>query len=169
MAGKASYTRERPRMKCFLEVIVHWRMIIWLFTYTMWPVNAKKNVSIWEIFLFRFAWKTTSCERKNFFAIYGSFCEIDAFPLGVFSIRNFNLRNLKDNGNAPNDSFSNKPYRVPRSSFRKAIWKTNAWYLLCLELTFVHKAFVLIPKHLGDVFLLALTQNNRCWRDVWGN
>ncbi len=23
--------------------------------------------------------------------MYGSFCEIDAFPLGVFSIRNFNL------------------------------------------------------------------------------
>ncbi len=26
---------------------------------------------------------------------------IDAFPLGLFSIRNFNLRNLKGNGNAP--------------------------------------------------------------------
>ncbi len=36
--------------------------------------------------------------------IYGSFCEIDAFPLGVFSIRNFNLHNLKGNGNAPSDS-----------------------------------------------------------------
>ncbi len=45
-----------------------------------------------------------------------------------------------------NDRFSNKPFRVPRSSFRKAIWKTNAWYLLCLELTFVHEALVLIPK-----------------------
>ncbi len=50
-----------------------------------------------------------------------------------------------------NDSFSNKPYKVPRSSFRKAIWKTNAWYLLCLELTFAHEALVLIPKHLGDI------------------
>ncbi len=27
-------------------------------------------------------------------------------PLGVFSIRNFNLRNLKGNGNAPNVSIS---------------------------------------------------------------
>ncbi len=36
---------------------------------------------------------------KIFFAIYGSFCEIDVFPLGVFSIFNFNLRNLKGNGN----------------------------------------------------------------------
>ncbi len=50
-----------------------------------------------------------------------------------------------------NDSFSNKPYRVKRSSFRRAIWKTNALYLLCLELTSVHEALVLIPKHLGDV------------------
>ncbi len=32
---------------------------------------------------FRIAWKATSCERKNFFAIYGSFYEIDVFPLGV--------------------------------------------------------------------------------------
>ncbi len=28
-------------------------------------------------------------------------CEIDMFPLDVFSIRNFNLRNLKGNGNEP--------------------------------------------------------------------
>ncbi len=43
--------------------------------------------------------------RVNFFfAIYGRFCEIDAFPLGVFSMRNFNLRNLKGNGNAPIDT-----------------------------------------------------------------
>ncbi len=102
MAGKAPYIREQPRMKCFLEVIVHWRMIIWLFTYAMSPVNAKKPfpLQFCEILLFRIAWKTTSCERKNFFAIYGSFCEIGAFPLGVFSIRNFNLYNLKGNGNA---------------------------------------------------------------------
>ncbi len=49
-----------------------------------------------------------------------------------------------------NDSFSNYPYRVQRDIFSKAIWKTNARYLLCLELTFVHEALVLIPKHLGD-------------------
>ncbi len=61
---------------------------------------AKKTfpLQFCEIFFFRIAWKITSCERKNFFAIYGSFCEIDTFPLGVFSIRNFNLRNLKGNG-----------------------------------------------------------------------
>ncbi len=35
-----------------------------------------------------------------------SFCEIIAFSLGAFSIRNFNLRNLKGNGNAPSDSLS---------------------------------------------------------------
>ncbi len=45
--------------------------------------------------------KTPHASVKTFFAIYGSFCEIDAFPLGVFSIFNFNLRNLKGNGNAP--------------------------------------------------------------------
>ncbi len=28
----------------------------------------------------------------------GVFCKIDAFPLGVFSVRNSNLRNLKGNG-----------------------------------------------------------------------
>ncbi len=42
-------------------------------------------------------------------------------------------------------------YWVPRSSFRKAIWKTNAWYLLCLELTFTHEVLVLIPKRIGDI------------------
>ncbi len=40
--------------------------------------------------------------------------------------------------------------RVPRSSFRKTICKTNAWHLLCLELTFAHEALVLIPTHYGD-------------------
>ncbi len=87
-------------MKCFLEVIVRRRMIIWIFAYAMWPVNAKKTfpMQFCEIFLkYRIAWKTTSCKRKNFFAIYGSFCEIDVFP---FSFCNFNLRNLKGNGNA---------------------------------------------------------------------
>ncbi len=35
-----------------------------------------------------------------FFEIYVSFCKIYVFTLGVFSIFNFNLRNLKGNGNA---------------------------------------------------------------------
>ncbi len=35
---------------------------------------------------------------------YGSFCEIDAFPLNLFSIRNFNLCNLKGNGIVPTGS-----------------------------------------------------------------
>ncbi len=34
---------------------------------------------------------------------------------------------------------------------RRVIWKINVWDLLCLELTFMHEALVLIPKHLGDV------------------
>ncbi len=43
---------------------------------------------------------------------------------------------------------SNAPaYRVPRSSFRKAIWKTNAWY----ELTIAYKALVSIPTCIGDL------------------
>ncbi len=50
-----------------------------------------------------YAWerlrKTISCERKNVFAIYVSFCKIDTFPLGVFSISDLNLRNLKGTGN----------------------------------------------------------------------
>ncbi len=33
---------------------------------------------------------------------------------------------------------------MPKSSFRRAIWKTNAWYLFCLELTFTLQALVLI-------------------------
>ncbi len=76
-----------------------------IFAYATWPVNAEKTfpLQFCEIFLFRIAWKTTSCKRKNFFAIYGSFREIDAFPLGVFSIRNFNLRYLKSNGNSSSD------------------------------------------------------------------
>ncbi len=33
---------------------LHWRMIIWLFTYAMWPVNAKKTfpLQFCEIFIF---------------------------------------------------------------------------------------------------------------------
>ncbi len=53
-----------------------------------------------DIFLLWIAWKTTSCEHKNFFTIYGSCCKIDVFSLGVFSTRNFNLRNLKGTVNA---------------------------------------------------------------------
>ncbi len=34
--------------------------------------------------------------------------------------------------------------------FQKAIWKTNALYLFCLELTSAHKALVLIPTRIGD-------------------
>ncbi len=70
------------------------------FSYARW---LKKKIQFCEIFLFRIAWKITSCECKNFFAIYGSFCEIDMFPLGIFSIHTFNLRNLKGNGNIVND------------------------------------------------------------------
>ncbi len=63
-----------------------------------------------------------------------SFCRITSVN-GTPSFRNtFLLTFIKYrqsfaqicNGNAPNDSFSNKPYRVTGSSFRKAIWKTNA-------------------------------------------
>ncbi len=64
-------------------------------------LHCNKSIAVLLNIPFRIARKTTSCERKNFFAIYGSFCEIDAFPLGVFSIRNFRLRNLKGNGNEP--------------------------------------------------------------------
>ncbi len=38
---------------------------------------------------------------KTFLRLYGSFCEIYTFQLGVFSIHNFYLHNLKGNGNAP--------------------------------------------------------------------
>ncbi len=84
-----------------------------------------KNVSIAVLAkysFFRIAQKTTSCERKNFFAIYGSFCEIDAFPLGVFSIRNFNLRNLKGNGNAPSKAlYEWYPICICNCSFKTVI------------------------------------------------
>ncbi len=51
------------------SVIVHWRMIILLFTYAMWHVKAKKKrfqCSFAKYSFFEIAWKTTSCERKNF-------------------------------------------------------------------------------------------------------
>ncbi len=97
MAGKASYIPETPCMKCFWEVIVHWIMIMWLFTYVMWPVNTKKTFP----FHFRMPEKPPHASVKTFLRLYGSFCEIYTFQLGVFSIRNFYLRNLKGNGNAP--------------------------------------------------------------------
>ncbi len=60
-------------------------MIMWLFTYATWPVDAKMfPLHFCELFIFLIAWKTTSYERKNFFAIYGCFCEIDAFSLAYF-------------------------------------------------------------------------------------
>ncbi len=77
---------ERPRMKCFLEVIVPWRMIM---TFFMWPVNAGKNVSITVLrnsFLELPEESPHVSVKTFFFAIYGSFCKIYAFPLGVFSI-----------------------------------------------------------------------------------
>ncbi len=40
------------------------------------------------------------CESENFFAIHGSFCEIDMFPLAVFSIHTFSLSNFKSKENA---------------------------------------------------------------------
>ncbi len=68
-----------------------------------------------EIFLFRIA-------RKTFFAIYGSFCEIDTFPLGIFSILNFNLRNLKGNGNAPSKAlYEWYPICICNCSFKTVI------------------------------------------------
>jgi len=42
-----------------------------------------------------------------FFAIKGSFREIDVFLMGIFSIHSFNLHNLKGNGNAAKDSLKN--------------------------------------------------------------
>jgi len=39
---------------------------------------------------------------------YEIFCKIDMFPLVVFSIHNFNLRNLKGNGNAATVAVTNQ-------------------------------------------------------------
>ncbi len=66
-----------------------------------------------------------SFANYSFFAIYGRFCKIGAFPLGVFSIRDFNLHNLKGNGNAPIDitkwaqEYFQKPLSV--NTIRRAI------------------------------------------------
>ncbi len=67
--------------------------------YAMWPVNVKKNISIEvvrNIPLSNYL-KKHDVSVIYFFAIYGHFYEIDVFPLGAFSIRNFNLHNLKAN------------------------------------------------------------------------
>ncbi len=44
--------------------------------------------------------KSPHASVKTFLRYMGVFAKL-TFPLGVFSIRNFNLRNLKGNGNAP--------------------------------------------------------------------
>ncbi len=84
--------------------MVHWRMIIWLFTYAMWSVNAEKNrfhCSFANYSFFELPEKPPHASVKTFLRYMGVFAKL-TFPLGVFSIRNFNLRNLKGNGNAPN-------------------------------------------------------------------
>ncbi len=99
-AGKAPYAESGQVWSVFLEVIVHWNMIICNSTYAMSAVNVEKNIfhcSFVKYSFFRIAWKTTSWERKSFFAI--CFCEISMFSLGIFTIFNFSLRNLKSNGN----------------------------------------------------------------------
>ncbi len=68
-------------------------------TFYIRPVTCKCEKTF--PFHFRMPEKPPHASVKNFFAIYGSFCEIYTFQLGVFSIRNFYLRNLKGNGNAP--------------------------------------------------------------------
>ncbi len=65
-------------MRCFLEVIVHQRSFV---KYSFFELPEKPRA-------------------YKLFAIHGSFCEIDVFPLSVFSVCNFSLRNLKGNGNA---------------------------------------------------------------------
>ncbi len=70
------------------------------FAYARRPVNEKKNCShctFAKYSFFELPEKPPHGSVKTFFAIYGSFCEIAMFPLGVFSIRNFNLHNLKGN------------------------------------------------------------------------
>ncbi len=74
-----------------------------IFTYTRWPVNAKKNCfhcSLAIYSFFKLPEKPHHVSVIFFFLIYGSFCKIDVLPLGVLSIRNSNLCNLKGNGNA---------------------------------------------------------------------
>ncbi len=39
----------------------------------------------------------------------------------------------------------------------------NAWYLLCLELTFVHEVLILISTHIGDFTVVFLGYFLRQW------
>ncbi len=59
------------------------------------------NCSFAKYSFFELHEKPAHASVKTFFVIHGSFCEIDTFPLSIFPIRNFDLRNLKGNGNAP--------------------------------------------------------------------
>ncbi len=58
---------------------------------------VKKHSIFAKYSFFELPKKNTSC--KLFCNIYGSFCDSI-----LFSIRNFNLRNLKDNGYTANDA-----------------------------------------------------------------
>ncbi len=74
-----------------------------IFMYTRWPVNAKKNCfhCCFVIYsFFELPEIPPHASVKTFFAIYGSFCKMYVFPLGIFSLCNFSLCNLKGNGNA---------------------------------------------------------------------
>ncbi len=78
-------------------------MIMWLFTHDIWPVNAKKNFfqcTFASYSFFELPEKLPHASVTFFKRYMGVFNEIDTFPLGLFSIHNFTLRNLKGNGNA---------------------------------------------------------------------
>ncbi len=80
-------------------------MIIWLFTYAMWPVNAKKkrkNISIAVLLNtpFKLPEKTPCASVKSFLRYLGVFAKL---TLSIGPI--FNLHNLKGNGNAANDIY----------------------------------------------------------------
>ncbi len=67
--------------------------------------NVKKNCSFVNYSFYKLPEKPPKENVKYCFAIYGSFCEIDMFPLSIFSIYYFNLRNLRGNRNAASDIF----------------------------------------------------------------
>lgn len=59
------------------------------------------HCSFYEICLFQSSQNTTSCECKNFLAIYGSFSATGMFPLGIFfSICNFNVNGITPSNRA---------------------------------------------------------------------
>lgn len=80
--------------------------------------------------------------------IHGSFYAIDVFPLGVFSICNFNLHNLMGNGNvninsgiesfrcfghcspAQDARFAGNNIARPASNHHKPAWTSNQFILL---------------------------------------